>query len=130
MGRSAHDGCARANNTDHNMRYATVPLALSLAMLCIDAGCAGTREADVYGAAAMEPVAMQRGSELYGRYCEGCHAGQGAMRPALDRAGSPALMHIQARVGMAAVPTWLAETLTHDDARLIVEYLGAAPAAR
>jgi mono/diheme cytochrome c family protein len=114
----------RANKTGYNMR--TVPASpLLIAFVLSLGGCAGPR-ADLgsEGGFAAEPIAMQRAGELYGRYCEGCHAGGGALRPALESAGAPYLMHIQARIGMAAVPNAAAETLTHEDARLIVEYLG------
>jgi cytochrome c5 len=116
------------NNRSHNMRHASPLLAASL-LACLACGCATPRAQTVareprYVAAA-EP---QRGAELYGRYCTSCHAG--AVRTNIARAGAPWLMHIQARVGMATMPAGISDTVTSEDARLIVDYLDSAPATR
>jgi len=43
------------------------------------------------------------------------------LRASNAHGGAPALMHIQARVGMATMPAWVSETLTRDDPREIVD---------
>jgi cytochrome c5 len=110
------------------MRHASPLLVLSL-LACAASGCV-TPRAD---AVAQEPryvaaAAPQRGAELYGRYCTGCHAG--AVRTNIARAGAPWLMHIQARVGMGTMPAEISETVTWEDARLIVDYLDSARESR
>lgn len=111
------------------MRHASVPLVAVL-LGCAAFGCANPRaEALAQDAPAATP-APERGAELYGRYCTGCHATN--LRAGKVHGSAPALMHIQARVGMATIPSWVSETLTRDDARQIVDYLdarGATPLA-
>src|SRR4051812_39136059 len=103
------------------MRHAS-PLLVAVLLACLAYGCATPRAAPL----AEQPqyvatAAPHRGAELYGRYCTGCHAG--AVRTNIARAGAPWLMHIQARVGMGTMPAGISETVTHEDARLIVDYL-------
>ena len=106
------------------MRRASVPL-LAVLVACAAFGCASPgAEALARDASAASPVAAQRGAELYGRYCTGCHAAN--LRASNARDGAPALMHIQARIGMATMPSWLPEALTREDARRIVDYLDAS----
>jgi len=108
------------------MRHASALLA-ALLLGCAASGCAAPT---VQTATEPQPVASaspQRGAELYGRYCTGCHAG--AVRTNIARAGAPWLMHIQARVGMGTMPAGISETVTREDARLIVDYLDSTPAA-
>jgi mono/diheme cytochrome c family protein len=96
---------------------------------CAAFGCASPHaEAIADAAPAAATPAAQRGAELYGRYCTGCHAAN--VRASNVQAGAPALMHIQARVGMATMPSWVSEALTREDAREIVDYLDARGATR
>jgi len=108
------------------MRHASVPLLFAF-LGCAAFGCAGPH-ADLAADAAASPAGTQRGAELYGRYCTGCHAAN--LRASNAHDGAPALMHIQARVGMATMPAWVSEALTRDDAREIVDYLDARRATR
>jgi len=108
------------------MRHAPVPLLLALLGYAAF-GCVGPR-ADLAGDAPTPTAGAQRGAELYGRYCTGCHTAN--LRASNAHGGAPALMHIQARVGMATMPAWVSETLTRDDAREIVDYLDARRATR
>jgi mono/diheme cytochrome c family protein len=110
------------------MRHAS-PLLAAVLLACSAFGCV-TPRAEL---AAQEPryvatAAPQRGAELYGTYCTGCHAG--AVRTNMARAGAPWLMHIQARVGMGTVPSGISETVTREDARLIVDYLDSTRPSR
>lgn len=105
------------------MRHASVPLLVVLLGFATF-GCASPLAQD---APAATPGA-QRGAELYGRYCTGCHAAN--LRAGNAHDGAPALMHIQARVGMATMPSWVSETLTREEAREIVDYLDARRATR
>jgi cytochrome c5 len=109
------------NNRSYNMRHAS-PLLAAVLLACSGFGCAAPAAQPV----AQEPLYVatatpQRGAELYGRYCTGCHAG--AVRTIVARPGAPWLMHIQARVGMGTMPSEISETVTREDARLIVDYL-------
>lgn len=109
------------------MRHASVPL-LAVLVACVALGCATPRAEALAGdAPAGSPVPAQRGAELYGRYCTGCHAAD--LRASNGRGAAPALMHIQARIGMATMPSWPSEALTRDDARRIVDYLDASAVA-
>jgi len=109
------------------MRPAAVPL-LAVLLGCAASGCATPRaEALVEDAPAATP-ASQRGAELYGRYCTGCHASN--LRAGNVHDTAPAFMHIQARVGMATMPSWAPDALTREDARQIVDYLDARRAPR
>ena len=110
------------------MRHASVPLLVAL-LGCAAFGCASPRAQALAedAPAAAAPVA-QRGAELYGRYCTGCHAAN--LRASNVHGSAPALMHIQARVGMATMPSWVSEALTREDARQIVDYLDARRATR
>ena len=109
------------------MRHASVALLAAL-LGCAAFGCASPRaQVLARDAPAAAPVA-HRGAELYGRYCTGCHAAN--LRASNAEGSAPALMHIQARVGMATMPSWVSETLTRDDAREIVDYLDARRAPR
>ena len=111
------------------MRPASVLLAPIL-LACTLPGCAAAPSMQA-AIAESQPVASaepQRGAELYGRYCTGCHAG--AVRTKVARAGAPWLMHIQARVGMGTMPAGISETVTREDARLIVDYLDSARDSR
>jgi mono/diheme cytochrome c family protein len=110
------------------MRHASVPLLVVL-LGCAAFGCASPRaEALGEDASAAATPAVQRGAELYGRYCTGCHAAN--LRATGAQGNGSALMHIQARVGMATMPSWVAEALTREDARQIVDYLDARGATR
>jgi cytochrome c5 len=110
------------------MRPASAVLASLLA--CVVCACASA-PADTLAReephAAAVP-ASARGAELYGRYCTGCHAG--AVRTNLAQGGAPWLMHIQARVGMGAMPSLFSEPLTREDTREIVDYLDASRTPR
>lgn len=109
------------------MRHASIPL-LAVFLGCAAIGCASPRaEALADNATAVAPPA-ERGAELYGRYCTGCHAAN--LRASNAHGGAPALMHIQARVGMATMPSFVSEALTREDARQIVDYLDARGATR
>jgi len=110
------------------MRHAS-PLLAVLLLSCSAAGCAATGIEPVANASPyVATPAPQRGAELYGRYCTGCHAG--AVHTQVARAGAPWLMHIQARVGMGTMPAGISEAVTREDARLIVDYLDSAPPSR
>jgi mono/diheme cytochrome c family protein len=110
------------------MRRASLLLAPLLLAFTVS-GCATPPvEAAVGEPPSLASAAPQRGAELYGRYCTGCHAG--AVRTNIARAGAPWLMHIQARVGMGTIPAGISETVTREDARLIVDYLDSTPALR
>ena len=110
------------------MRHAAVPL-LAVLLGCAASGCASPgAEALAEEAAAPTTPASQRGAELYGRYCTGCHAAN--LRAGNVHESAPAIMHIQARVGMATMPSWAPEALTREDARQIVDYLDARRATR
>jgi mono/diheme cytochrome c family protein len=105
------------------MRRASAAL-LTVVLACAVFGCAAP--AAPVGAddgARARPVRADRGAELYGRYCTGCHAP--SLRGTQVAANAPWLMHIQARVGMGTMPSGISETLMREDARLIVDYLGA-----
>lgn len=108
------------------MRHA-FPLAV-LFLSCAAAGCAASGPERLADATPhVTSPAPQRGAELYGRYCTGCHAG--AVHTQVARTGAPWLMHIQARVGMGTT-AGLPDTVTREDTRLIVDYLDSAPAPR
>jgi cytochrome c5 len=113
------------------MRPAFPALLFALMLASTSLGCTAPG-AEASLAANDEPHAVaatpQRGAELYGRYCTGCHAG--AVRTSLARDGAPWLMHIQARVGMGTMPSSIPEALTHDDVRQIVDYLDASRSSR
>jgi mono/diheme cytochrome c family protein len=110
------------------MRHASACLLASI-VACAGFGCAMPRAVAVAeDMPSAVPDAVPRGAELYGRYCTSCHAG--AARTGLARTGAPWLMHIQARVGMGSMPSWLSDTIASEDAREIVDYLDAAHAAR
>ena len=116
------------NNRSYNMRRAS-PLLFGFFIACAVSGCATARTEAVPQAPELVSVAApQRGAELYGRYCTGCHSG--AVRTNIARAGAPFLMHIQARVGMGTMPAGISETVTSEDARLIVDYLDSGRDSR
>ena len=110
------------------MRHASCLLGPIL-LACTVPGCAAPPvRAVVADPPPVVSAAPQRGAELYGKYCTGCHAG--AVRTNIARAGAPWLMHIQARVAMTTMPAGISETVTREDARLIVDYLDLTPALR
>jgi mono/diheme cytochrome c family protein len=109
------------------MRHAPVPL-LAVLLACAAFGCATPRVEALAVDAPAATSGAQRGAELYGRYCTGCHAAN--LRASKARDTDSAFMHIQARVGMATMPSWVAEPLTRDDARRIVDYLDAGGSTR
>lgn len=110
------------------MRHASVPLLAAL-LAATSFGCASPRAEVVSQDPSAVPVATaQRGAELYGRYCTGCHAAN--LRASNASAPAPALMHIQARLGMGTMASWFSEALTRDDARQIVDYLDAGRTGR
>ena len=110
------------------MRHASVPL-LAVLLACAAFGCASPRaETLAQDAPAAATPAAQRGAELYGRYCTGCHSAN--LRASNAHGAAPAIMHIQARVGMATMPSWVPEAITREDARQIVDYLDARGATR
>ena len=109
------------------MRPASVPLLVLLLGWALLA-CAGPRaETLAQNAPIGADTGAERGAELYGRYCTGCHASN--LRGSNARGSPAALMHIQARVGMATLSS-VPETVTRDDARRIVDYLGAGGTTR
>jgi cytochrome c5 len=110
------------------MRHASARL-LAVLLACTAFGCAAPRAQPLAQASAHPAAAApERGAELYGRYCTGCHAG--AVRTQIARAGAPWLMHIQARVGMGTMPAGVSDAVAGEDARLIVDYLDASRASR
>jgi mono/diheme cytochrome c family protein len=110
------------------MRHASASL-LAVLLACAAFGCATPRAEALADDSSHAPQPTpQRGAELYGRYCTGCHAS--AVRAASARSGAPWLMHIQARVAMGSTPSWPADSLASEDARQIVNYLDAAAASR
>jgi mono/diheme cytochrome c family protein len=108
------------------MRHASASL-LALLLASAALGCAAPRAQAVAEADARVQPAAQRGAELYGRYCTGCHAA--AARTARSGRSAPWLMHVQARLAMGS-PAWAPEALTRADARLIADYLDRAGAER
>jgi mono/diheme cytochrome c family protein len=113
-------------------RLTTLVLAMLLAGQAFQTGCAATsrRSEPVAGQVDLSDPQLARGREVYSQHCDQCHpGGEGGLGPAINNKPLPAaMMRLQIRVGMGAMPAFPVERINDMDLDALVAYMMARKA--
>ena len=114
-------------HAERNKARLALVIAGALTALALT-GCGTPRRSEpIAGAFEPDDPATKRGRLAFDRHCHTCHVGgEGGMAPSINEKPLPkALMRLQIRVGLGAMPAFSESELSDQGVDDIVEYLAA-----